>query len=89
MSAAVVEREIIATLPAWDVELRAHAVLKPGSEIVAYRIHRHTQPEIDSGASPYVIRFELDGRQYGCPLAVFQARTQIICEERESGAIAV
>jgi hypothetical protein len=61
-------------------------VLEPGTKIGGCQIHRNAQAEIDQGAEPYVMRFEVEGRSYGCPLPKFQARTRMIEEEFASAA---
>ncbi len=75
MGVAVVQRTTIAKLIAWDSVARSRTELASGTEIGNYRIHRHSQAEIDGGAEPYAVRFESNGREYSCALAAFQART--------------
>ncbi len=86
---AVVERETIANLRAWDALGHSHVNLAPGAAIVNYRIHRHTQAEIDGGADPYSMCFESNGQSYSCALALFQARTRALDAPRAADAIAV
>jgi hypothetical protein len=89
VSVAVVERTTNSKLIVWDAARRSHAQLEAGATIVNYRIHRHTQTEIDGGADPYVMRFECDGREYWCALAVFQTRTQAVAASGAADALAV
>jgi hypothetical protein len=63
--------------------------LAPGAAVVSYRIHRHSQAEIDGGADPYTVRFESGGREYWCALASFQARTCALPAEGAADAVAV
>jgi hypothetical protein len=86
---AVVGRTTIAKLMAWDAEARSRAELAPGAAIGNYRIHRHSQAEIDGGAEPYAVRFESNGREYWCALAAFQARTQAMERVNTADAVAV
>jgi hypothetical protein len=89
VSVAVVVRITIAKLRVWDVEVRSYAELAPGSPVWNYRIHRHTQAEIDGGADPYSVRFESNERKYWCALAAFQARTQASGGDGAADAVAV
>jgi hypothetical protein len=89
VSVAVVERTTNSKLLAWDAASRSHAWLEAGAAIVNYHIHRHSQAEVDGGADPYAVRFECDGREYWCALAVFQARTQAIAGANAADAVAV
>jgi hypothetical protein len=88
VSVAVVERTTNSKLIAWDAATRSHAQLEAGATIVNYRIQRHSQSEIDAGADPYSVRFECNGREYWCALAVFQARTQSVADDA-TDAVAV
>ncbi len=47
-----------------------------GEALANCRIERHSQAQVDAGEEPYVVRFEMSGREYLVALAVFQARTQ-------------
>jgi hypothetical protein len=76
-------------LIAWDAATRSHAELAAGAAIKHYRIHRHSQTEIDGGAEPYAVRFESNGREYSCALAAFQARTGAMDAADAAGAVAV
>jgi hypothetical protein len=76
-------------LVAWDAVTRRHAELAAGAAVVNYRIHRHSQAEIDGGADPYTVRFESGGREYSCALASFQARTCAMPAEGVLDAFAV
>lgn len=89
MSVAVVQRLIIRKLRAWDPVALAYIELAPGAAIARWRIRRHVQAEIDTGAEPYSVAFECDGREWECPLPEFQARTQTTVNEDAAGAIAV
>lgn len=89
VSVAVVERTTHSKLIAWDAATRSHAQIDPGATIANYRIHRHSQAEIDAGADPYSVRFECNGREYWCALAVFLARTQAMAAAGAAGAVAV
>jgi hypothetical protein len=86
---AVVQRTTISKLIAWDAVTRSHAELASGAAIANYRIHRHSQAEIDGGAEPYAARFESSGREYSCALAAFQARTQAVDAADAADAVAV
>ncbi len=89
MSVAVVGRTTIAKLIAWDAATHSHAELAAGAAIENYRIHRHSQTEIDGGAEPYAVRFESGGREYCCALAAFQARTGAVDAANAADAVAV
>jgi hypothetical protein len=89
VSVAVVERTTHSKLIAWDAATRSHAQFDSGATIVNYRIHRHSQAEIDDGADPYSMHFECNGREYWCALAVFQARTQAVSAAGAADAVAV
>jgi hypothetical protein len=89
VSVAVVERTTNGKFMAWDAAACSHAWLVAGALVRSYRIHRHSQAEIDGGADPYAVRFECDGREYWCALAVFQARTQAMPDDSAADAVAV
>jgi hypothetical protein len=89
VSVAVVGREIISKLRAWDAAARCYTELTPGQAIFNYHIQRHSQAEIDGGAEPYVVLMESNGRKYWCALTAFQARTQAMEPAHAADAIAV
>jgi hypothetical protein len=76
-------------LRAWDPAAGSYVELARGASLGNYRIHRHTQPEIDGGAPPYAMRFECNGGEYSCPLSAFQTRTRAVEPGHTAGAIAV
>ena len=80
-----VDREIIRPLAVWDTDVRDTSVLQPGIIVSGCRILRSDA----SGAEPYIVEFDSDGRHYSCPLFAFQPRTQAITAVAEPQAAAV
>ncbi len=89
MSVAVVQRQTIDKLIAWDAVACSHAEVAPGAAIFNYKIHRHSLAEIEGGAEPYAVRFESNGREYWCGLPAFQARTRMLPQDSAADAMAV
>ena len=71
-------RKTTSPLGAWDRTARAEATIEPGRLLTSWRIVRRSQAEIDSGANAYDIEFHSDGREYLCPLFLFQPRTEVV-----------
>jgi hypothetical protein len=68
-------REITRPFEAWDQVACHAAMLVPGLVLDTCRIQRFDEP---SGREAYGVEFHLAGRQYTCPLYLFQARTRIV-----------
>jgi hypothetical protein len=72
-------REVIYSLRVWDAAVRHQTLLPPGTILRACRIRRKLTGE--EGVEEYSVEFESGGRQYACPLFLFQPRTHAVEQE--------
>ena len=71
-------RQIVSPLVAWDAVAHQTTTLEPGTQVSGCRIRRNHQSQIECGADPYVMCFEIGGSSYECALPRFQARTRFV-----------
>jgi hypothetical protein len=69
-------REVIYSLRVWDADVRHQTLLPPGTILNACQIRRKLNG--GEGVEEYAVEFESGGRQYACPLFLFQPRTHAI-----------
>ena len=69
-------REVIYSLRVWDAAVRRQTLLPPGTILKACQIRRKLNGE--EGVEEYAVEFESGGRQYACPLFLFQPRTHAV-----------